>query len=69
MAPSSCNLGMTINFLSTGATDGVIVWTERMRLNAKLLFSRLVTRGGNRLHSQLPSECDYLQSTRVYGAY
>ena len=27
------------------------------------------TRGGNRLHSHLPSECDYLQSTRVYGNY
>ena len=26
-------------------------------------------RGGNRLHSQLPSECDYWQSTRVYGDY
>lgn len=25
------------------------------------------TRGGNRLHSELPSECEYLQSTRVYG--
>ena len=27
----------------------------------------LKIRGGNRLHSQLPSECDYLQSTRVFG--
>ena len=26
-------------------------------------------RGGNRLHSQLPSECVYLESTRVYGDY
>ena len=29
----------------------------------------MVTRGGNRLHSQPPSECDYLQSTWVYGDY
>ena len=29
----------------------------------------MCTRGGNRLHSQLSSECDYLQSTRVYGDY
>ena len=26
-------------------------------------------KGGNLLHSHLPSECDYLQSTRVYGDY
>ena len=26
-------------------------------------------RGGNRLHSQVPSECDNLQRTRVYGDY
>ena len=26
-------------------------------------------RGGNRLHSQLPSECDYLQSIRIYDDY
>ena len=26
-------------------------------------------KGGNRLQSQLPSECDYLQRTRVYGDY
>ena len=27
----------------------------------------VTNRGGNRLHSQLPGECNYLQSTRVYG--
>ena len=26
-------------------------------------------RGGNRLHSRMPSECDYLQSSRVYVDY
>ena len=36
---------------------------------AGLGWRRVCTRGGNRLHSQLPSECDYLQSTRVYGDY
>ena len=29
----------------------------------------LEIRGGNRLHSQLPSECNYLQSTQVNGDY
>ena len=31
------------------------------------LHANVPTRGGNRLHSELPSECEYLQSTRVYG--
>ena len=29
----------------------------------------IIIRGGNRLHSQLPSECDYSQSTRIYSDY
>ena len=29
----------------------------------------MMIRGGNRLYSQPLSECDYLQSTRVYGDY
>ena len=33
----------------------------------RLCATSVLIRGGNRLHSQLPSECDYLQSTRVYG--
>ena len=34
-----------------------------------ILNNCIDTRGGNRLHSQLPSECDYLQSTWVYIDY
>ena len=36
------------------------------RLNSVIALN---IRGGNRLHSQLPGECDYLQSTQVYGDY
>ena len=39
------------------------------RTTTDVTLGPIKTRGGNRLHSQLPSECDYLQSTRVYGAY
>ena len=39
-------------------------------LNGPLFYiSRVNDRGGNRLHIQLPSECDYLQNIRVYGDY
>ena len=31
------------------------------------LHANVPTRGANPLHSELPSECEYSQSTRVYG--
>ena len=44
-------------------------WPERPNIHETIKASWVPIRGGNRLHSQVPSECDYLHSTRIYGVY
>ena len=46
-----------------------MTWRDSSRAWVARPKKRVHTRGGNRLHSQLPSERNYLQSTRVYGNY
>ena len=46
-----------------------MTWRDSFRAWVARPKKRVHTRGGNRLHIQLPSERNYLQSTRVYGNY
>ena len=47
---------------------GLLAWLWHCK-SAHTYRYTVDTRGGNRLQSQLPNECVYLQSTRVYGDY
>ena len=53
--------------VAPGRLHMMVVQMAMVMVRRAMVKVRVAIRGGNWLHSQLPSECDYLQSTRSAG--